>query len=48
VQSVFINLIDRGFEGIGAAMEATPYVIASLGDPAAGQQRRTPIHSSGP
>ena len=28
VQLVFMNLIDRGFEGIGAAMKATPYVIA--------------------
>jgi len=29
VQLAFINLIDRGFEGIGAAMKATPYFIAS-------------------
>ena len=30
VQLTFINLIDRGFEGIGAAMKATPYVQPSL------------------
>jgi hypothetical protein len=29
VQLAFINLMDRGFEGIGAAMKTTPYVIAS-------------------
>ncbi len=29
VQLTFIDLVDRGFEGIGAAMKATPYVIAS-------------------
>ena len=29
VQSAFLNLMDRGFEGIHAAMKATPYVIAS-------------------
>ena len=28
VQLVFINLIDRGFDGIAAAMKATPYIIA--------------------
>ena len=27
VRFVFLNLIDRGFEGIGAAMKATPYVV---------------------
>jgi AcrR family transcriptional regulator len=29
VQIAFINLIDRGFAGIGAAMKATPYCIAA-------------------
>jgi AcrR family transcriptional regulator len=29
VKLAFTNLIDRGFEGIRAAMNATPYVIAS-------------------
>lgn len=29
VQVTFINLIDRGFEGIAAAMKATPYCIAA-------------------
>ncbi len=29
VRLAFINLIDRGFEGIGAAMKGTPYVIPS-------------------
>jgi AcrR family transcriptional regulator len=29
VRLAFINLIDRGFEGIAAAMKGTPYVIAS-------------------
>jgi AcrR family transcriptional regulator len=29
VQLAFLNLMDRGFEGIRASMKATPYVIAS-------------------
>ncbi len=29
VQLAFMSIIDRGFEGISAAMRATPYVIAS-------------------
>jgi AcrR family transcriptional regulator len=29
VQLTFLDLVDRGFEGIGAAMKATPYVITS-------------------
>ncbi len=29
VQLTFLSLIDRGFEGMGAAMKATPYVTSS-------------------
>jgi AcrR family transcriptional regulator len=39
VQSAFISLIDRGFEGIGAAMKATPYVIASGSEKPSGLNR---------
>jgi hypothetical protein len=39
VQSTFISLIDRGFEGIDAAMKATPYVIASGSEKPSGLNR---------
>jgi hypothetical protein len=45
VQSTFKNLIDRGFEGINAAMKGTPYVSCPPIQIAAGRQKcQLPVH----